>query len=79
LEGGPHHARRAEVRWVARVEEVGIERRTVEPTLFLERFAQVVWERRDVDRRDPRFSFQHGHLLLVRLFHCLRKMSFFSA
>jgi hypothetical protein len=60
LKGGPHRLRGAEVCRVARVEKVGIERRTPELALFLERFAQVVWARLDVDRRDARFSFQHG-------------------
>src|SRR5258705_3581938 len=60
LEGGPHPLRGAEVRRVARVEEVRIERRAPERALFLERFAQVVRERLDVDRRDARFSLQHG-------------------
>ena len=60
LKGGPHRLRGAEVRRVARVEEVGIERRAPELALFLKRFAQIVWARLDVDRRDARFSFQHG-------------------
>src|SRR3989449_7064821 len=55
LESGPHRLRGAEVRRVARVEKVGIERRAPELALFLERFAQVVRERLDVDRRDARF------------------------
>src|SRR5207248_3423633 len=38
LERGPHRRRGAEVRRVARVEQVGIERRTPELRLFLERF-----------------------------------------
>src|SRR6267143_1580230 len=67
LEGGPHPLRGAEIRRVARVEEVGIERRAPELALFLERFAQVVRERLDVDRRDARFPLQHGHLFHVRL------------
>src|SRR6266852_2784909 len=49
------------------VEEVRIERRAPELALFLERFAQVVRERLDVDRWDARFPLQHGHLLHVRL------------
>src|SRR5262245_23842227 len=35
LEGGPHRLRGAEVRWVARVEEVRMERRAPELALFL--------------------------------------------
>ena len=38
-----------------------------ELALFLERFAQVVRERLDVDGRDSRFPLKHGHLLHVRL------------
>src|SRR5262249_44707960 len=67
LHGGPHLLRGAEVRRVARVEEVGMERRAPELALFLERVAQVVRERLDVDRWDARFPFEHGHLLHVRL------------
>src|SRR5438552_10532087 len=67
LEGGPHPLRGAEERRVARVEEVRIERRAPELALFLERLAQVVRERLDVDRWDARFPLQHGHLLHVRL------------
>src|SRR5438874_2558823 len=67
LEGGPHRLRGAEVRRVARVEEVRIKRRASELALLLERIAQVVRERLDVDRRDARFPLQHGHLLHVRL------------
>src|SRR5712671_1481186 len=67
LEGGEHLLRRAEVRRVARVEEVRIERRAPGLALFLEHFAQVVRERLDVDRRDAR-SFQHSYLLHVRRF-----------
>ena len=69
LKGGPHHLRGAEVCRVARVEEIGIERRAPEFALFLERFAQVVWARLDVDRRDARFSLQHGHRLLLDPWH----------
>jgi hypothetical protein len=46
---------------MACIEEVRIEWRAPELALFLERFAQVVWTRRDIDRRDARFSFEHGH------------------
>jgi hypothetical protein len=67
LEGGPHPLRGAEIRRVARVKEVRMERRAPELALFLEHFAQVVRERLDVDRRDARFPLQHGHLLHVRL------------
>jgi hypothetical protein len=56
----------AEVRRVARVEEVGIERRAPELALFLERFAKVVRERLDVDRRHARFPLQRGDLLHVQ-------------
>src|SRR6266536_6183004 len=72
LEGGPHPLRGPEERRVARVEEVRIERRAPELALFLERFAQVVRERLDVDRRDARFPLEHGHLLHVRLCGVLR-------
>src|SRR5213082_3545683 len=65
LESGPHRLRGAEVCRVARVEEVGIERRAAELALFLQRFAQVVRERLDVERRNARFPLQHGHLLQV--------------
>jgi Bacterial conjugation TrbI-like protein len=54
---------------MTRVQEVGIQRRAPELALFLERLAQVVWERLDINRRDACFSFQHGHLLLVGLLH----------
>src|SRR6266567_2898639 len=67
LEGGKHRLRGAEVGRVARVEELRIKRRAPELPLFLERFAEIVRERLDVDRRDARFPFQHGHLLHVRL------------
>src|SRR5206468_3361890 len=67
LKGGPHRLRGAEVRRVARVEKIGIGRRAPELALFLERFAQIVGERLDVDRRDARFPLQHGHLLYVQL------------
>lgn len=67
LEGGPHRLRGAEVRRVARVEEIGIERRAVNPTLFLECFSQIARERLDVDRRDARVPFEHGDVLHVRL------------
>src|SRR3989442_6449714 len=60
-------SRGAEVCRVARVEKIGIERRAPELALFLERFAQIVRERLDVDRRDARFPLQHGHLLYVQL------------
>jgi hypothetical protein len=62
LQGGPHPLRGAEECHVARIEEVWIEGRAPELALFLERFAQVARERLDVDRRDARFPFQHGHL-----------------
>src|SRR2546426_585803 len=67
LESGSHRLRGAEVCRVARVEKVGIERRAPELALLLERFAQVVRERLDVDQRDARFPLEHGHLLHVRL------------
>src|SRR6516165_7265283 len=35
LKRSPHRFRRAEVRWVSRVEEVGIQRRAIELALFL--------------------------------------------
>src|SRR5215470_3548883 len=61
LEDLKHRLRGAEIRRVARVEEVGMERRAPELALLLERVAQVVRERLDVDGRDPRLSCQHGH------------------
>src|ERR1700730_5285581 len=67
LESGPHRLRGAEVCRVSRVEEVRIERRAPELALFFELFAQVIRECLDVDRRDARFSFEHGHLLHVLL------------
>src|SRR5262249_23881783 len=67
LERGPHRPRRAEVRRVAGVEEIRIERRAIELALFLERSAQVVRERFDVDGRDACFPFQHGHLLMATI------------
>src|SRR5260370_40466303 len=66
LKGGPHRMCSTEVRWVARIEEVWIERRTVAPALVLEYLAQVVAERLDVDRRNARSPLQHGHLLHVQ-------------
>jgi hypothetical protein len=68
LKSRPHRLRGAEVRRVARVEQVGIERRAPELALFLERFAQIVGARFDVDRRDARFAFQHGRFLFAGLF-----------
>jgi hypothetical protein len=59
--------RSTEVRWVARVVEIRIERRAPALALFLEYFAHVLRERLDVDRRDSRLSFQHRHL------HCFAK------
>jgi len=38
-----------------------MERRAPELALVLEQVAQVVWTLRDVDGRDARFSFEHGH------------------
>src|SRR5207244_12535827 len=51
----PHLLGGAEVRRVAGVEEIRIERRAPELALFREHFAQVVRERLDVDRRDASF------------------------
>src|SRR6185503_8381780 len=62
LEGGEHRLRGAEVRRVARIEEVGIERLPVPLALLLERFPQVLRKRLDVDRWDARSALQHGHL-----------------
>src|SRR5258705_696211 len=67
LEGGPHRRRGAEVRRVARVEEVWIKRLAPELALFVERFPQVLRERLLVDGRNARFPVQHGHLLHVQL------------
>src|SRR5262249_18546165 len=64
LEGRPHRLRGAEVRRIARVEQVRIERRAPELLLLRERLAQVVRERFDVDRRDTRLALEHGHLQL---------------
>src|SRR5262249_16708284 len=61
LERRPHRLRRAKVSGVTRIEKIGIERRAVELALFVERLAQVVRDRLDVDRRDARFPLQHGH------------------
>src|SRR5262249_22630460 len=66
LHGGPHLLRGAEVRRVARVEEVGMERRAPELALFLERVAHVVRERLDVDRWDALYPLRHGYLLYFR-------------
>src|SRR5205085_5638000 len=60
LERGPHLLRRAEECRIARIEQVGIERCAAELALFLERFAQVLRKRLDVERRDARFPFQHA-------------------
>jgi hypothetical protein len=52
LKGCPHLLRGAEIRRVARIEEVRIEGSAVALALFLEHLAQVTRERLDVDRRD---------------------------
>jgi len=46
-----------------RLEQKGIERRAPELCLFLERLAQIIGERLDVDRRNASLAFEHGHLL----------------
>src|SRR5262245_31616142 len=63
LHGGEHPLRGAEVRRVARVEEVWMEGRAVEFAVFFESPTQVVGERVNVDRRDARFPLEHGCLL----------------
>jgi len=59
-EDGEHRVRGAEVRRVARVDEVGIEWRAPALSLLLERVAKVVRERLDVDRRS---SLQHKYVI----------------
>src|SRR5205807_8933009 len=54
LEDGPHPVRSTEVRRVARIEEVRIERRAPALALLLEHVAQVVWQRLYVGRWDTR-------------------------
>jgi len=65
LHSGEHSLRGAEVRRIARVEEIWIEGRAVEFALFLEGLTEVVGERLNVDRWDTRFPLEHGYLLSV--------------
>ena len=55
---GPHHLRGPEVRRVTSIEEVGT--RAVSLALFLERCAQVIAQRLDVDGRDAEDSHDKG-------------------